>query len=381
MLELSFKVKFLLSTILLFVSISVLVSCGNDETVENKVIYESQNDAETTIDMHTKPSEPQIELTLAEENALLEKKKLSVLSFMSLSPNKNFECSPRSQDWSIAYLTNVIDRIREYKAFLKYERLDDIALVDRPLYDNVAREQLVRVLNANMRLAQIESDNNEITSRLEENLSKSSKNFDLAIELLVVILHEYTQLGFTRSKIKIVKCISEYVDRKLVDINVLAKKSFIYEPSYTFDSSNEINMPLYTLSSAVKTNEYLDEQFNRTKVLASYASPFVQFINIMNIKNISVSDYWKQTLIEMSLKLQYKNPLSQAVILDDFIRNNLAIMTGINCSDVVNKQKKVKLGKDLFSEKRAFLQQQSKEHCERIEKQRKTFTRLEFSIV
>ena len=369
MLHIGAKINFRFLSLILVVGVLGVTSCSKEELPEAKSTPSAPSTPSTPSTPRDKCDEaygPEQEMTLAAQREFKDCKVVLALDFMQIQVYDEFECQPHFKRWDLERLKIASSYIREYLEYSIYTKLENIILSDRPSFDKDAREQLVRVLNTIMQKAQFEYEVDDNTAiKLENMLRRTSHDFSKSSQMLLFILEKYKQFGFDSSRQKIKQCVSAYAENRLTDIKTLSKRSSLYAPDYIGDISEDLNAPFYNLGSAARTKAYLEQQFLRARVLADYATPFVEFLNNTDFLNNPISKYWKSTLAQLSMKQEFADPNSQAAIIDDFIINNLSIMTPNNCRDLIMKQEKYVLGMGLFSEKQNLLQQQSKFHCEK----------------
>lgn len=309
-------------------------------------------------------------------------KNLLLLDFMQLPTKGDFECRIPLRGWNPQQLAKASAYIREYMEFADSTGVDKVAASERPLYDRIAREQLVRVLDSVMQDAQILSDIDSnplsnVATSLDSEMRKGSRDFKDALPQLLFILSKYQSLGFDNSLHRIRQCTHDYTTDSLTNIDSLSDLSRLYQPSYVGekpsfvgDTKSAVDIAFYNLGTVPKTKAYLDQQFHRARILGGYAKPFVRFLRNSKtldntvIPNKQIFDYWQQTLTQITQKQQFATPTSQPAFLDDLFVNELQPMTDGNCNDLLSKQKPPAIGNDLFSDRREFLLQQSWLYCE-----------------
>ena len=363
MLHVGVKINFRFLFLILVIGVLGLTSCNKEEPPEVKSAPTAPTAPTALSNLRDKCNDSNDSMTWVVRGACRD----ALLSdFMQIQVYDVFECQPYFKRWNQESLKKAGVYIREYLEISRYAEIDKIALNERSSFAGILREQLIRVLDTTMKQAQVEYEVGDSGGIKSENaLRRSSHDFSVSAQLLLRILQKTKLLGFDSSRQKIEQCVYDYAENRLIDIKRLSKSSLLYEPDYIGDISGDIDAPFYNLGSAARTKAYLEQQFHKARVLADYARPFVEFLNNTDFPNKPISNYWKKTLTQLSMKQQFADPNSQAVILDDFIINNLSIMTLNNCRDLIMKQRKYVLGMDLFSEKRNLLQQQSELHCKK----------------
>lgn len=307
-----------------------------------------------------------------ELNGLME---LIVLDFMQNKEQEKFKCHLPIQSWNLQKLARASAHVREYLIFSSSMGVDNFKQSERPLFDRIAREQLERVLNSTMNQAQIESKKDSLftansTATLDDELRHNSREFHQALPSLSFVLRMYQQLGFDNSLRRIAQCTEDYANDNLININSLVNINRLYKPDYIGNHEQSYETFFYKLGSDVKAEAYVTKQFQRSKILGSYAQPFVTFLkNIEGLNAGSFVDqqnvkYWENTLAQIAQQADYQSPTSQPALLADLIVDDLQPMTNLNCNEILNKQKATALEDDLFSDRRAFLMQQSSLYCE-----------------
>ncbi|HEY6923993.1 MAG TPA: hypothetical protein VI653_11020 [Steroidobacteraceae bacterium] len=298
------------------------------------------------------------------------------LDLMQVAVTQPFSCQQPVRGWRSENLQEAAGYLREYETFVSARHLDDSQQAP-PLYARVLRRQLQSVLDESMRNAQLTDlattirtvDSVDSMAASEQSLLQQSSDLLRIYPSLIWLLGQYQQLGLDTTT-RITQCVRRYAAEALQRLSSLTEASGLYEVPPA-DGSTEA---LFSLGSAPQIKDYLQGQFQRAQVLASYAGPFVSVLQNTDGSGEPVPppgtgpSYWDNTRQEVNRVLQFKDTGAQATVLGDFITKQLAALTTDNCHDILAAYAAPAYGNDLFSMRRQGLETAAEWNCRDEEK-------------
>ena len=118
-----------------------------------------------------------------------------------------------------------------------------------------------------------------------------------------------------------------------------------------------------------QSKEYLQQQLERSQVLAGYTKPFVRFMQSTHQATVSNSDthqgsaYWRATINEVDRYVQSKDPDSEVAQLQNLMLKQLRGMNQDNCTDRLDKLPAISTEQSLFAARYAGLAGQVSDYC------------------
>ena len=299
---------------------------------------------------------PWIERELEGFKALLEQ------DFMKVRPSLPFQCRLPIRGWREEKVAEAARYLRRYEAFAERFGLS-LDGTDPRLFERLGREHLSAVVDDLFTSAQ---SRERVTghgaglaslSATEDEVAEKSEAFQRIIDPLATTLDKYRRLGFGAAQTRVLQCARDYAAQTLGRIESLADDSRLYEVGANFGELAE-ETPYFDLGTAAQTKEYLSRQFERSRVLAGYAQPFVLFlgnsavVNDANRDTVDTGAYWDETIKQIDNWAQKKDPTSQPSELEVLISDRLTGLTPANCHGVLSDYARPAYGNDLFSRRR-----------------------------
>ncbi|WP_320533727.1 type VI secretion system protein [Robbsia andropogonis] len=306
----------------------------------------------------------QIALNPAMQGELTGLNALSSLSYMSMAPLTEFNCTGNLANWSPSPLKDANQNVADYQKFLAEPTLKG----DRPdaLYRQLARYQLELAVNNNLAQAQAAAD--LAMSSTEAQLSADSGNFATISPLALNIEKQFRTLGMDGSATQLTQCAHQYANGQLGRISLLADQSQLYQPSY-LPASQDPEAYFFDLGSTPVVTDMLARQVSRVQVLVGYAQPFLTYLGQAESwassasANTANAAYWNNTASEIKRYTQGKDTNSQPAVLDNLFLKVLSTLQNNNCSEQLTAYSSPPLGNDLFSNYRGRLMQSVQMRC------------------
>ena len=295
------------------------------------------------------------------------------LDYMRTEPRGRFACRLSQSGWDPLQAELAIRYIRQYQAFHVAAKLPDLSDKNDkpPLYDRLARYQLERVINDAMEAAQrpvatpqgLSRGPGDVLANADQSVREASSRFSRAVNPMLELVQLMGELQLTDSQMALTDCVRRTAVANLRGIESLADASHLYEPPVAVSSS-----AIYDLGSIAVTKDYLARQIARARVLADYASPFVGFLRNTEgnqetgQSNIEGSQYWGNTITELSRALQANDPAGSVGQLDSLLVKQLRELTYANCSKSLPAIAD-DAGNDLFSQRQWLIAQDAQARC------------------
>lgn len=294
------------------------------------------------------------------------------LDVMQLAPTQPFGCQRPVVGWSVANLDESAGFVREYRGYLAARHVDE-SQAALPLFARVLRRQLQSVLDDEMTRAQITATAVQPAGTFgtlaasEQALAQESSDLARTYTPLAWILDQYRQLGFDAGT-PLTQCVRRYASDALRELALLSEASGLYDVQTNGAEDGSAGY-LFALGSVPQAKDYLQGQFERARVLASYSGPFVSVLqNTEGNADPTLPPeanpvYWDNTSQEVNRTLQFKDPNAQPTLLNDYVTKQLTQLTSDNCHDVLGSYTPASYGNDLFSQRRRGLENEASWSC------------------
>lgn len=282
------------------------------------------------------------------------------LGYMRLAAKRGFQCRADAPGWNPALLVEAVGYARAYLDFAQAHGL--AAATPQPIYDRLARERLLAVLEDRLSAAQqvpapsAEDSGVSEVSNAERRLARESADFAAAQAPLLEVLNLTRQLGFASSAQQATACAVAQSGDALRRAQTLADYSRLYDASQ--DGADLADLAL--------ARDWLDRQVKRARVLTGYASPYVAFMN--NVADAaSAADarsnrFWSDSVNELERYLQFKEPNGQVAYLHNLFLKTLAGPEA-TCRKRLVGYEAPEYGDDLFSQLRRSNFAQARDAC------------------
>ncbi|MDQ1812077.1 type VI secretion system protein [Massilia sp. CCM 9210] len=299
------------------------------------------------------------------------------LEFMQAPDSPTFYCQPGLGGWRPEKLVQASNYIREYQAFARNRGLPGggAGRARQPLYDKLARRQLMSVLNQSMRDAQLASQSASPLQRAslsldasalpDQMLSQESADFAKAVDPMLGMLRTFAQAGFADDIKPIELCARDYAASNLGRIEQLVGSTRLYRPDADGSAA-----PFFNLGPLPVTKDYLARQVARTGVLTGYAAPFLALLQNTEPHNDAqrprgqTADYWNNSIAELHRYTRAQEQNGQVGHLHDLFLKTLAGMDAAGCGKTLAAYRPAEPGNDLFSEHRQQLEARARWHCD-----------------
>jgi type VI secretion system protein ImpL len=303
---------------------------------------------------------------------------LADVPYMQVPVDQGFRCRLALSGWQAEGLAEAVKMVRQYQGFMHAHQPANNSKDGMPLYEQVARRKLLGVLDQQLDRSQRSQRLSDTTQPLwlnplsatEETLAVRSQAFSRALGSLLFLVNAYGELDFQANRARFLSCARGFAGQNLGRINDLADASGLYVPSPNPSLAVESGLkPYFDLGGAAQAQDYLKRQLDRSQVLVGYAGPFVDFLRNTDsvtdaqAANSASASYWEKTIGEINSYIQYKKPVGQVVDIQQFIEKVLVPLAPENCGQMLADYKAAPLGNDLFSHKRAALQQRADWYC------------------
>ena len=286
--------------------------------------------------------------------------------FMQVQASEPFACLPSAAGWRTVDLGRAETYARQYQSYLANQGLaPQGAQSDQaPLYQRVALSQLERVLNDALNAAQsaagseIDRVGLSAVSAADQQLLWQSAAFTQALQPLLNLLQQYRQNGLAQSEALVAQCVRDFASTALGRVQLLANQSRLYQPA-----AGPAGGPLVDLGSTAVVSDYLERQVARAQVLVGYATPFTTLLANTDGVNDAQRDtpqtesYWANTIEQLNAFVQFKEPSAQVGTLQTLFLQTLPKLNDANCVKTLASLTLPADGNDLFSQRRASLQQ------------------------
>lgn len=294
--------------------------------------------------------------------------------FMQQTQAQPFTCTPGMSGWRDAEVVQANTALRQYAAFLASQDVSPTAQEEsRPLFDRVARRQLVRVVDDTMLRAQrsdtllpdARSSGVQANALADQQLAQQSQAFGSTLEPMLTVLRQQMQFGLLGSAQNLTQCVRDFASDALGRLDALAGMSKLYDPG-----NNGTGTALFDLGSTAVTLDYLSRQIARSQVLAGYATPFVGFlqntasVNDVQRSNVETAPYWSNTIDELNRYTQFKETAGQVANLHNLFLKEFTGMNDANCSQTLAAYQPALPGNDFYSQRRIHLEEQSQWRCD-----------------
>lgn len=297
---------------------------------------------------------------------------LTKLALMSEKSGRAFSCQPAISGWSDALLGQAGNYLREYQVFAQTLKADAAQPTSEPLFERLARRQLEATLagvlaDAQQRPAPKLRQSDALD--LEAALAEQSKRFARQAAQLEP-LAQLSKLGAVGLANQFSRCVRGYAIDMLLRIDTLAQRSQLYHPiAATTDPSDETG-EMYVLGDEAQLKDYLLRQRDRSAVLATYAEPFVKYLDASPLNEESARPpaaspaFWHNTLAELKRYRELKEPNGALARLETYFANVLRSLDYENCSKLLAQGPEPDDSLDLFSQSHRMLAGQSDWRCE-----------------
>jgi type VI secretion system protein ImpL len=295
---------------------------------------------------------------------------LMALDFIQARPAA-FRCDPLAAGWGAEPLAQAADAMRDYQKFALAHGLQDTADGGRrPLYDRLARRQLVGVLRARMNDAQtapaagspLQRASLDPIALADQRMAEASADFGRAVEPLLGVLRVYQQAGFSHETAPIEECARAFAAASLGRVDQLAAGSRLYAPDT--DGAG-----FFAPAPIAETRDYLARQVARGQVLASYAAPFVALLqntaptNDAGLPNAHTAAYWRNSIAELGRYTEAQEQNGQVGYLHALFLKTFAGLDAGNCGKTLGAYQPPEAGNDLFSGRRRQLEERVRWRC------------------
>ncbi|QDQ28511.1 hypothetical protein FNU76_20300 [Chitinimonas arctica] len=297
---------------------------------------------------------------------------LQQLPIMRIRPRRTFNCQVALAGWRDEQLGQASTYLREYQQFSLTRKLnrEDAA----PLYDRLARRQLQAVLDDTLVEAQRTATTGGETDA-EALVAERSAAFGRQIDPLLKLGEQLQGIGYADGANRFSRCGRDYAGDMLARIDTLADASRLYQAAPVPAPAAGMAEPggvrkLYQIGDQAEVRDYLQNQRDRTAVLANYADPFVRFLERSG--TLAAVDrpvgagpgYWRGTLSELKRLNEGKDGTAALGELEGFFGKTLAVLDYDNCAALLGKAASAGNGLDLFSQRRRALAGQSQWRCQ-----------------
>lgn len=299
---------------------------------------------------------------------------LSTLDYMKIEPALNFVCQGNVSNWNVAYLNQGASYAKQYQGLISNPSLKDG--VENSLYQQLASYQLELALNNSLQQAQTtgsplatpKSGSTTATGGInEQQQSAASANFAKLLAPITALQDIFNEQDFSESTASLDKCVSDFANGNLENIQALASESMLYQTTLSASSSGAATgtstSHLFDLGTTAVIKDYLAQQFSRVQILTAYATPFLDYLDNGDTNNSENAPYWSNTANELQRFTQAKDPNAQATVLNNLYLNQLPGLDNSNCSSIISAYNAPEYGNDLFSDYRQQIEEDVKSLC------------------
>jgi len=296
------------------------------------------------------------------------------LDFMQAPSAEAFLCQPAAAGWRTEQLFQASNYMREYQSFARNQGLPSVGVdpARQPLYDKLARRQLLTVLNSVMRQAQVLPSSGsplqraslDPTALADQHLAQESADFSKSVEPMLAVLRMFRQAGFSDEIKPIEQCVRNYAAANLGRIDQLAGASRLYEPG-----TDAVDGGFFDLGPLPVTKDYLARQVARSQVLTGYAAPFLALLkntepgDDAQRPNAQTAAYWSSGIIELARYTQAQDQNGQVAHLHNLFLKTFSGLNSANCAKTLAAYQPADPGNDLFSQRRRELEDRVRWRC------------------
>ncbi|MFZ6675480.1 type VI secretion protein IcmF/TssM N-terminal domain-containing protein [Undibacterium sp. Xuan67W] len=318
---------------------------------------------------------------------------LGELNFMQIQETEKFVCQSVISGWLPRQIDNANNYTQEYQNFVRNQGLlskNDTEINSSnqaALYELIALHQLQEVLNDSVQKAQIVSSTTQKNSTEMTAISPESQQQNLASSAFSKIAPSiqklqqvYSQYNFNDNVAAFPQCVQSYAAKNLLHIKNLASKAQLYRPA--LNNSTGQDELFFSMGSSQDIKDYLALQFSQVQTFASYATPFLSYLqNQRNIANpacpsnkialssnaacnIGVGElYWSRTIDEINAYLPTKDSNAQVTLLENVFLTVLPRLSSKTCSEILGSYNSPAIGNGLFSFSRQDIELQVNDSC------------------
>ncbi|MBU2707881.1 hypothetical protein KCM76_17940 [Zooshikella marina] len=302
---------------------------------------------------------------------------VSELDYFNIEPTKQMQCPATLRGWNAQPLQLLLAALREYQQFMVSRKLE-LQQADLPLYAAMAKDHLQGVSEHLLSKAQL-------TSTLADTMDSSTTNIVLAQERLIInteqqfkevlsalllIMGQFQQVQLIAQQQALSQCIQLFALAQLRDIKLLAVSSKLYEPKVNSQQPKDTSQLLYSLGDKSKTQEFLQQQWQRSQIIVGYTTPYLFVLNNTYDSNNgtsgagAVKQFWRNTINEMQAYQAQNNDQGEVGKLNHFITNQLSQLTLDNCSQRLASYTPLTTTSDLFARQYQQLEQHAMLWCD-----------------
>lgn len=291
----------------------------------------------------------------------------------------SFACNPAAPSWQPANLAQAHSHAKAYQAFTASRTLAAPTgnAFTLPLYLRLAKWHVEAAMNASLKAAQMSVGDqslslvpslNKSVVMPERSLAQHSAEFVQLTEDWLSLLISYQQIGLPKSYQALAQCVSSRAVGALQQVSSLAEQSRLYSPRSVASDSDSLR---FDWPSARLPDE-LQKNLARVKVLAGYATPYVNWLNqtdqqtrASDLRAVSLASYWSNTLNELNTYLQATGEAIQLNALEEILlQTDAPGLTYSNCHQKLADMKQPPFDNDLFSERRHRFMSMLSKRCD-----------------
>lgn len=270
---------------------------------------------------------PQWQAELQGLRALLEQ------AFMQMDGEMDLACRAGATGWSAPAVDTALRYARDYLSLSAGQGLPPLGSSDaqRPLFDQLARNQLERAMNGALHAAQFTTQPlpPSAPQPVDDNLPKISADFGQTLKSLLPVQQLYAQLRLNASAANLTQCSRSFALTQLQRITDLATASQLYAPGPGSGGA------LVNIGPTPVARDYLAQQLARAATLVAYSQPFVTLLSnsqAVNDGSASGANDWANSARELQRYADQKDTSGSVGQLEGLFLNNFATLTSDNCA-------------------------------------------------